>query len=287
MVRPLISLATAVTLLAGCSLYGGDDDCSYGGGGAEGAGEGNSGADYYDPGLRNPETGSCEYYGGGGGSSCDACGNCPPQAEEPDRLPAPTWGFCESQCTGLAQDACEAASGCRAIFASDCATQRCEDTPVYAECWSTDMTGPVQGGGCDGLDVYACSQHDDCSAVHQRLEIPPGDNEPGFSNAIGNFGYCIGEGGEVTDVGDCYGPVNDDQVDPGCPEGTLPGIRNGEYTGYCIPMDQCEDAPACQNIEAEPTCVGRPDCTPLYQGIDCQCTGDSCTCAEWQFVACE
>ena len=91
-----------VSTASGCIFYSDDDDeCLYGTGAGDQAGEG---AAAYDPGQRNPETGVCEFFGGGGGGGCtDPCNPCPDVPTDEDRAPIPTWGYCESQCIGLDQ----------------------------------------------------------------------------------------------------------------------------------------------------------------------------------------
>jgi hypothetical protein len=315
----LLALVFMVASSTGCLLMNGDDDdCEYGGVPTRDG----EGAAVYDPGIRNPDTGLCEYWNTGGGGECDACGNCPDAPNQDDRAPTPTWGSCESGCEGLDQATCETTGGCRAILTSACITADCQDTPVFAACWPTDTTGPVQGGGCEGLDAFSCSLHDDCSAVHQQ------DN-----GAAGTFGYCTPEGdatggpgscdGTMTcervspacpegttpgiangcytdycipledcgdgdpDPGSCYGPLTADGPAPACPEGTLPGRSNGLYTGYCIPQEACEEQPACAETIGEASCVARDDCTPIYEGVDCSCEADACECADWVFSHCE
>ena len=288
-----LRLAALAALLlsagSGCFFYSDDDDCQYGGVPTDEA-EGD-GAAQYDPGQRNPETGVCEYFGGGGGGGggCnDPCNPCPDSpAEEPDRAPLPTWGFCESQCTGLAEAACVEASGCRAIYTSNCIDQDCVDEPLYVDCWATDMQGPIQGGGCTGLDSFTCSMHDDCSAVHySTCPGAPGDQADPACLAA-NFGYCTPEG-ETGDPGNCYDPVTCDQLPPECPDETTPGIKDGCYTGFCIPLDQCEDAPACAELADEVSCIARADCKPIYSGEDCTCDEIGvCTCETWIYESCE
>jgi hypothetical protein len=278
-----LALAGVLLLSAasGCVFYSDDDDeCLYGG--AEPGG----GAAYYDPGQRNPETGVCEYFGGGGGTCGDPCNPCPATGEA-DRAPAPTWGFCESQCTGLDEGTCTATSGCRAIYTSNCIAADCIDEPVYVDCWATDMQGPIQGGGCEGLDSYTCSMHDDCAAVHYPACDGGADAEAPTPCGAGAFGYCIAEE-DPSDPGNCYEPVTCDAATPDCPDGTTPGIKNGCYTGYCIPLDECEDPPpACTSLEAEASCIAREDCTPIYHGENCSCQDTVCTCETWIFDSCQ
>jgi hypothetical protein len=283
---PCLALAGALLLAAtsGCVFYSDDDDeCLYGGAGdAEG-----EGAAAYDPGQRNPETGLCEYFGGGGGGGCgDPCNPCPDVPTEPDRVPVPTWGYCESQCTGLDEASCTTTSGCRTIYTSNCIDDDCIDEPLYVDCWSTDMQGPIQGGGCEGLDSLNCSMHDDCAAVHYPACGGTGDAEAPEPCGAAGFGYCADEG-NPTDPGNCYGPVTCDQAPPACPEGTTPGIKEGCYTGFCIPLEQCEQPAACNTISNEASCIARADCSPIYRGEDCSCEDTVCTCQTWIWESCQ
>jgi hypothetical protein len=319
--RLLSCTALLVALAPGCVFFSDDDDCRYGLAG--------SGTDRVPvPGQRNPETGVCEYFGGGGGGGgCgDPCYPCPAGEGSAQAAP-PTWGYCESQCTGLDESSCAAASGCRVIYVNPFYN---DGPPVYAECWSTDMTGPIQGGSCEGLDATTCSMHDDCSAVHNQAceggapePCPTGafayctdeaggdprtgtcDGEltceraspacpdgttPGIAGGC-YTGYCIpvDDCGSPGNAGLCYAPVTDDQAPPACPDGTTPGIgADGHYTGYCIPLEDCEAQPACSEIAAEATCIARADCLPIYQGEDCSCDqAGACTCAVWNYDHCQ
>jgi hypothetical protein len=82
------------------------------------------------------------------------------------------------------------------------------------------------------------------------------------------------------------GAVTCDTPPPACPATTLPGRRDGCWTGYCIPIAQCDALPTCGEL-AEMDCIGRTDCTPIYEGVNCTCTGSACTCQDWVFDACE
>nr|MBA3818940.1 hypothetical protein [Deltaproteobacteria bacterium] len=144
-------------LLAGCDLYfdGGDDPpCAYGGE--------KELAPAYE--QRNPQTGQCEQFGGGG---CDErCGPCPAydtSGASGDQAAQPDWGSCYSQCEALDESSCVVTAGCRAAYTDFPNEDR---SPEFRGCWATALSGPVQGGGCVGLDAHACSRHDDCSAYY-------------------------------------------------------------------------------------------------------------------------
>jgi hypothetical protein len=74
-----------------------------------------------------------------------------------------------------------------------------------------------------------------------------------------------------------------------CGDDATPGIEAGCWTGACIPLEECGEPPpppACAELDSEQSCVSRTDCDALYEGIDCECTGDMCECAEWIFDQC-
>lgn len=269
-----LALILLVTTASGCFLYlDDDDDCLYGGGDVP--------ALEPLPGIRNPYSGQCEFHGGGGGGTCNpACGPCEPTPADPAPGGAlPSWGFCESYCSGLDQLTCLATPGCRGAYL---------DSGVYFECWAVDMTGPIQGGGCEGLDAWSCSVHDDCIAVHAST-CPIADPSGGGDIACGagQFVACAAEPGG-TDPGTCFGDVFCESEPPGCPPNSIPGRRNGCWTGACILVEQCEPMPvSCEAIADEETCIARPECEPLYEGSDCTCTPDGqCECTTWEFTGC-
>lgn len=297
---------------AGCSFYFGDDDCEYGGG---------EGADQLVVSLRNPYTGQCEDGGGGGG------GGCGDYEAEPPAEPA-DWAACYGACEGLDELGCQATPGCRAAYASSCLEwEYCTEVAyTFYGCWGTAPSGAIQGGGCEGLDAYQCSRHDDCIAQHYAGSsgcggTGNGDCAPIADPAlIGNFQACAPEPSQQTGCyddwecpsgqtcnseevclpgpyacndsnggqgesdaeglvpcdnrcygwcvpvdplpGNCYEPALCDMVPPTCPEGTLPGVSNGCYTGYCIPVGECPDQPPSKgNCYEEVWCdVVQPTC---------------------------
>lgn len=277
-----LALLVPALLLTSCGLYFDNDPCrdDFGGEAAP---------DIDAVGQRNPDTGLCEYYGGGPYPCDGSCGPCPAGAEAD--LAQLSWGYCESECTGLEEGSCLEAPGCRGIYVDPCAGTDCLAEPVYAECWSTDLSGPIQGGECAGLDAYECSRHDDCVAIHRDSCTPiagEGDAPEPATCTIADFLRCGNEDPDTDpDPGLCYAPVDCTSEPPACPADTMPGIAEGCWTGYCIPVADCEAEPACSSIDVEASCVARTDCTPLYRGEDCSCDDSGCTCTSWTFTSCE
>lgn len=323
----LLVSALLMTLASGCQLYFGDDDpCDDGG---DYAGPGREAP--AEEGRRNPQSGQCEYFGSGGSDSgsCDACGNC---WDEPNPgVPVPTWGFCESSCTGLDEAGCLATAGCRGIYGIVDGTDDIE--PQYLACWQIDQGGGPQGEGCAGLDAYQCSTHDDCVAIHftsgcsggegfqdptcvpsgfeacadepageetgcySDLECddgthcnaeevclpPPGDCE-GAGCDLACYGYCVPDDPDSGPY--CTGLVVCGAPPPDCPAGTEPGLENGCWTGECVPAEDCQTEPGCEERTDEPSCLAHAGCQALYVGIGCSCDAESCSCEEWDFDAC-
>ncbi|MDX2086999.1 MAG: hypothetical protein SFX73_04070 [Kofleriaceae bacterium] len=252
-------------------------------------------------GLRNPETGECEGWGGGDMCPPDACGCYTAHTSLPD------WGYCTSECTGLDEASCLAAPGCNASY--DLLVGIPEEMTggsAFTGCWDTAQSGPVQGGSCYNLDAHECSRHDDCSMFYdagrgdfvqcapepssqgcELLDCAPGnhceeqcypcdsvtgeecpafcvptcvpdvnqctaDCGPGYecitacTDALTTpmgvvpgecYATCVPVNGG--DPGECTGEVLCDAIGPACPSGTVAGIKNGCYTGYCIPQAAC------------------------------------------------
>jgi hypothetical protein len=239
----------ALTLLAGCELYfsdGDDDDCQFP-------------ADITDNGLRNPETGSCEPFGG-----CDpSCADCAAVTTL-----NPDWGSCFSACDSLDESTCAGTSGCRVAYTNDFPT---DGPPTFRGCWAVAPSGPIQGRQCVGLDAQECSRHDDCSAVYNdhvddanRSEFAACIDE----HAQGCFGdQDCGTGSHcsVSD-GDCQDP-------PGCNEGNgCPDV----CFGRCVPDRQT----TCANIDCGPGSHCEEHCNePNAPGCGAVCVPDGNACA--------
>jgi hypothetical protein len=257
---------------------------------------------------------------------CPGGAEAPPDARVPIPSWGMCNGVCEEIADEAlcldSYDGCRAAYLNRCPFGTDCDAEAGE----FIGCWATDQTGPQDPAEtCSGLDAFACSLYQDCVAIHANT-CQDGNGQPLPEPCYGPFEACAAEpvrcsasapdcgagmtcdlsacqGTESGDrlvecqgvcvpdqgpVGDCYGDVFCDSIAPECPPGTLPGISEGCYTGYCIPEESCEgEPPACTAIQAEATCVARSDCSPFYEGVDCSCTDQGCTCAEWNYVSCD
>ena len=270
---PVFLAFAGLTTSSGCFFYLDDDDeCEDYGAIAGGAQEA--------LGLRDPESGICEYFGVSNPRPCpDGCACAYPAGDEApgQQAPIPTWGYCESDCSALGESSCLDTSGCRGIYETG--------TTNFLECWSTDQTGPAQADDCANLDALSCSVNDNCVAYHE-WPCATGAPDQDFVCGPGSFVACGDEGGS-SNPGICYGEVSCDTEPPECPADTMPGIDNGCWTGFCIPNDECESAPACSAISAEPTCIARADCDPSYRGVNCTCEGEVCTCEEWLYDGCE
>jgi hypothetical protein len=218
-------IAVAAT---GCTLHFGDDT------GDDGCPLNTRGNDQAVPIQQqlNPETLQCEAYYG---NTCDPrCGPCDTTGQ--DARPAPTWAYCGDACEALGETDCLLATACRATYDYACFTGRgpCTALTPFLGCYGTDQNGPIQGA-CTGLGAQQCSEHNDCIALHSPQ--CSGDTAECWEQFI----ECRGEGVF------CYEPVVCDIPPPPCTDDSVPAVRDGCYTGDCIPLDQCE--PVCDTTD--------------------------------------
>lgn len=295
-------LFAVLVLLSGCDLYwnGDDDPCKdygYGAGASEPAFQ-----------LRNPQTGQCEY--GGGGYPCD--GQCGPCALEGDIgvSAQPDWGACYSRCDGLAEGSCLAAAGCYAAYDEDTSLADAPANTTFKGCWETAPSGPISTGTCIGLDAQQCSRHDNCSAYYDAgvnalvagnfTRCAPESTTTSCTNVDCGGGYhCEDQCKDTcTPTSGCGGP----QCGPMCvPDGNVcdtancgPGYQCVEtctaptptHAGQCFPS--CVAITACETLTTETACAGRSDCTTVYNGDNCTCyPNQGCSCEILTYDHCE
>jgi hypothetical protein len=236
--------------------------------------------------LRNPYTGQCD---------SEPLG-CSGQGGDGDLAAPwidPRWPLCYSgACEALDEGTCQLADGCRAI---DTAPSENDGPTEFAACWPTAQDGPVRGGDCTQItDAFECSQHDDCATLHVGND----------SGLIADFLACLPEpaAGCYADEdcsSDSHCSVSDGECLP--PPHCLPGEEPCDDVCYgrWVP-DEVEMAPACGVLD-ESSCIDRADgchdwsdpyggcgdlCGAHYQGVDCGCDGDVCSCQDWTFLDC-
>ncbi len=284
--RNLCLFLLALAALPACNIYWGDDgdDC-----------EGNG--DVAFSGLRNPENGACESFGGGGG------GCYQPQAEADDgaRAPLPDWGECPSACEQLTESDCWAAERCRAVYTvTECPQDAlCDEPPTaFYGCWSIAPSGPAyERVACESLDAYDCSRHNDCVGVYSSLmwafaalEAPPLQFE---SCATEQQQGCYGDadcpsGWNCTANTDCLPPPGCDAESNACPPvcygvceppiGTcaviecVPGYHCEET---CFPCDSPGGGVGCDPV-CQGGCVADQNMCPILCSPDSQCV-EVCT----------
>jgi hypothetical protein len=235
-----LSPLVVLVLLGGCNLYfghNGDDDCFI--------------ADDVAPAqeLRNPETGQCEGFGGGGWGCDNPCEPCP--LDDVGAAEAqPDWGSCFSDCEWLDEGTCIVTPRCHASYV-DFVGEDGTGKRFFQGCWAIAPSGP-DPGGCANLDAYGCSRHDNCSMVYtdgSKFEqcIPEGGGSCTSSADCGPGSHC------TTDDGDCQPP-------PGCDPTTgmdCPAV----CTGVCVP----DGGDVCANIDCGPGAHCEPQCYPCDQ----------------------
>lgn len=263
-IRLLLLCALSLPLTVSCT---GNSDCE----------DDLRGAPQQEPApQRNPNTGLCETFGGwgGGGGGVDTCGNYQNDYPAEDPVPIPDWGICNGFCENLAETDCLDAVECRASYRDTCAQDTaCE--PEFNQCWAITPGGGFSTEVCAALDAEECARHSECAAVHAW-----------DGSTLGAFSFCADEPGGGVNAGSCVGDVTCESLPPECPANTVPGRINDCWSGFCIPLDQCDVVPGC-DIQTEAACINRDDCQALYEGVNCDCTGDACVCESWLYESCQ
>lgn len=257
-----------------------------------------------------PDWGSC--YGHCNGLDAGSCLATPgcygAYLETSDEAPDTFWACWDTapsgpvggSCANLDAYQCSRHDNCVGVFANGQYGQQfvyCEAEPTVdpGSC-ATTTCGP--GHHCEeqcypSSDPTTPNTMDSCSPVCvQDLTCASVDCGPGYSCADT---CAVDSNGQVTcnatcvpsqNPGGCYGTITCATPSPACPMGTTPGTANGCYTGYCIPVNQCP-LPACETLSTEHACVSRGDCTPVYEGTNCTCYPNGCTCEILTYERCE
>lgn len=200
-------------------------------------------------------------------------------------------------CSGLDAQECSRHDDCSARhYPADGCDDSGDCAPGSDGLWAAPAVGNFESCVDEAADLtgcfedYECPDGFHCNAEEVCLPSPYSCNGGAGVAALVPcddrcYGYCVSD--EVDpDPGNCYGEVTCLMDPPTCPDGTLPGIADQCYTGYCIPLGDCESAPSCAEVATEAACVARTDCAPIYQGVDCTCDDTGCTCADWLYQEC-
>ncbi len=168
---------------------------------------------------------------------------------------------------------------------ADCAP---EIDPYTVGVFQACAPEPTQAQGC--YEDFECPSGTTCNSEEVCLPGPYACNlGGGEADALipcdnRCYGYCVEVGDP--DPGNCYEQALCDSIGPTCPEGTLPGVRNGCWSGYCIPVAECpDDPPACETL-GQADCEANGQCTPHYQGVNCSMVDGVWTCESYIFSYC-
>lgn len=175
--------------------------------------------------LVNPDTLQCQAFSG---STCDPkCGLCPAGATA-DLAPAiPSWGNCGA-CQGLDEAHCVADASCRP--ARDWNQYYTSATTDYVGCFPNDNVVDTSRTPCAGRTAQSCTQSTLCTALYEHL---PNNCATCPSE---QFKECIPKDQAA---GTCTGAISCNMAKPTCPTNTTAGIKNGCWTGSCIPDQFC------------------------------------------------
>jgi hypothetical protein len=187
--------------------------------------------------LRNPQTLTCDSFGG----TCNPeCGPCPAEPQGPRNedvaalAPIPSWGSCGSFCDTLGEGSCASDPACRVVKDIHCAIGgNC--LTDFLGCFPTDQNIDQLVSCLDARDGETCSRNPGCTAFHRQgsaLRTSP--------QQVQEFVVCMPEG---RSPGRCFDVAGCDAAPPECPVGTVAGVENSCWSGACIPEDLCEVPP--------------------------------------------
>ena len=211
-----------LVIASACNLYG-----IGGGGGGGTCPPGVTGIHSTETSLLDPSTGQCQMFATGCDSQCGPCHN----------VDIPAWPQCDGGCTGLSESACLANAACHAAYEdipSGSGSGSGNPAPTFSACWNMIASQPNPSGSCVGLDADTCATQHQCGSL-MLVETDVEHFESCFA-VTGTGGGC-----STQDPGICYGTVQCNDAPPACPPGSVAGITNGCWSGYCIPTTKCPD----------------------------------------------
>lgn len=197
-------------------------------------------------------TGCTLYYGGNDPKPDAPCYTAPPSNQQ---LRDPTTGQCET-----------VSSGCNA----------CEP------CGTVSSTYPADWASCDtkclGMSEATCLAAPGCQAEYLSNGSPSYSFWGCFATAPSGpiEGSCDGL--------DAYGCSRHDDC-----EAYYGPVGDGDPTGFvkCVAETPPPPPPACDTLTTEADCKLRSDCVPIYDGQDCTCDSNGCTCKTETFAKCQ
>lgn len=179
--------------------------------------------------------------------------------------------------------ACENESyfpGCAGGYESDCAPgYHCEE-----QCYPSDDPSGNEMGSCQTVcvpDTNACFAAD-CAPGYTCVELCELESDGTYECGA----TCVPD---TMDPGSCTGAVACDALPPACPAGTTAGIRDGCWTGYCIPNNACGPSDPGECYGNVICATAGPSCpTGTTPGVENGCyTGYCIPTSQCPLVACE
>ncbi len=164
-------------------------------------------------------------------------------------------------------------------------------------CSGVDMPPPqdwaVCDGQCSGLNEATCKASDACRAIYAN-ERPPNVDDfhliykdcwPTAPSGPVHGGQCQGlDAYRCSLHDDCVAQHDSDWS--GCMDPAHCDWTIGHFLSCAAESQPPPPPPACSTL-AEPACISRSDCEPLYLGSNCSCSPAGCTCQTWTFDLCQ
>ncbi len=171
---------------------------------------------------------------------------------------------------------CASDKDCGEAFHCDTSRSSCIPDPA---CSKNDQCAP--GSVCDAVTGKGCVATCACASDGEAIKA--------------GFGWCDEARGTCMTgkdpAGACTGNITCSTASPPCPEGQVPLLKDGCFTGACRAIAACEAAPACTELQHLNDCSARTaDCTVIKTGHNCSpgcgTPGGVCSCESYTFAGC-